>query len=204
MKFLLVLTLFIASFTVSAEETDVLPILVKPQGWAINFNFGNTTINSELATQGIDSSAFTFGMSFDYLEQDWYSSILINIVEFDDNFGFSQDVIGTGLGNSGSYDTAKSSASASSIGGAFGKAWFVNGNKSMFYAQAGLNLVVDATRGIDNCSDCYEEDLEVEGGLFTRFGASIYFDNFILGLYTTMALTGDIDSDFGITAGFKY
>lgn len=204
MKFLLVLALLVTTLTANSQETDGQVVATTVQGWALNFNFGNTSINPELSLQGIDSSAFSFGMSFDYLEQDWYSSILIQIVEFDDNYGFSQDVIGTGLGNSGSTDTANSSASASSIGGAFGKAWFVNENKAMFYAQGGLNLVLEATRGIENCSDCYEEDLDVEGGLFTRLGGNFYFDNFILGVYTTMALNGDIESDFGITAGFKY
>jgi hypothetical protein len=74
----------------------------------------------------------------------------------------------------------------------------------MLYAQGGVNLLLDATRGIPNCSDCYEEDLDVSGGLFGRVGANIFIDNIILGVYSSLALSGDVESNFGIKLGFQF
>lgn len=200
MKPLVILTLLLLPFTSNSEEINDQEVLDIPQGWAMSFNLGSTSINSELSAQGLGGSAFNFGMSFDYLEQDWYSSILIDILEFDDENEFKQGVVS----NYGSDSTETSTASATSIGGAIGKAFFVNNNKTMLYAQGGANILFGASRAIDNCSNCYEEDLDVSGGLFARLGANIYSDNIVFGVYSSFGLSGDIDNVFGIKVGFQY
>jgi hypothetical protein len=200
MKPLVILTLLLLSFVSNAQEIDDQTVMEIPQGWAISLQLGTASLNSELSSQGLGDSATNFGFSFDYLDQDWYSSILIDIVEFDDNYGFSQGVTSSYGGNS----TEDSVASATSLAGAIGKAWFVNNNKAMFYAQGGLNLMLEASRAISQCSNCYEEDLDVSGGVFTRVGVNVFVDNFILGVYSSFALSGDIENMFGIRVGIQY
>ncbi|WP_299267471.1 hypothetical protein [uncultured Psychrosphaera sp.] len=203
MKPLVILTLLLLSFTSTAEEVDQTYVNT-PQGWSMNVNLGLASINSDLNSQGLGDSASVFGLSFDQLNENKYLSIFAERVSFEDDYSFSQDVVITSGYGGSSNGTEKSEASALSIGGAYGFAWFVNENKSMLYAQGGVNLLLDATRGIPNCSDCYEEDLDVSGGLFGRVGANIFIDNIILGVYSSLALSGDVESNFGIKLGFQF
>jgi len=203
MKPLVILTLLLLSFVSNAEDSDQTYVNT-PQGWSMNVNLGLVSINSDLSSQGLGDSGSVFGLSFDKLDENKYLSLFVERVTFDDEYSFTQDVVVTSSYSGSSNATEKSEASALSIGGAYGLAWFVNENKSMLYAQGGVNLLVDATRGIPNCSNCYEEDLDVSGGVFGRVGANIFADNIVLGVYSSFALSGDVESNFGVKIGFQY
>jgi hypothetical protein len=204
MKSLVILALLLLPFVSHSAEMDDQTVVEIPQGWAINFQLGLASLNPELISQGIGDSASSFGLSFDKLNDDIYMSFLINVLNLDDNEGYSEEVVGTSYSNSGQRSTAKSNASASLLGAALGKAWFVNNNKAMLYAQGGFNFVAEASRNIPNCSNCGGTDLNIDSGLFTRFGANIFLDNAIIGVFSIVSLTGDIDNNFGISVGFQY
>ena len=204
MKLLLILTLVLLPFASNSEAVSDQYYTDVPQGWSMGLTLGLASLNPELNSQGLGDSATSFGVSFDQLKGDIYTSFLVNVLNLDDNEGFSQNVIGSGTGNSGQRSTEKSTATASLLGAAIGKAWFVNNNKSMFYAQGGFNLIAESSRNIPNCSNCSGVDLDIDGGLFTRFGANVFLDGFTLGAFTIISLSGDVDNNFGISLGFQY
>ena len=204
MKPLLILTLLLLSFTSHSDEMDDQIYANTPQGWSMGLTLGLASLNPELSSQGLGDSATSFGVSFDQLKGDIYTSFLVNVLNLDDNEGYSRNVIGNGIGNSGQRSTEKSTATASLLGAAIGKAWFVNNNKSMLYAQGGFNLVAESSRNIPNCSNCGSVDLDIDSGLFTRFGANVFLDGFTLGAFTIISLSGDVDNNFGISLGFQY
>lgn len=157
--------------------------------WEFSVSVGHEELDSETAYQAyIEDNAWSIGISADYDSGRWLSSIGLGIVRYRDDAGFTQGTV-DGWGD---YDNSESTASGTLLSFAIGPRWKVGADESvLLYTQAGLGKMFESSRSIANCSNCYEEDIDLESGLFARFGLIKELGSFGLGFSLTQYLSGD-------------
>lgn len=161
--------------------------------WGFSGYVGGASIDSDTAfIEGVDEGALSFGLFVDYRKDSWITSIGVDVLSYDDNQEFSQVVVGDGLFNSGDVSTESSDATATFLTVASGYEKLFGENET-FYAniQTGFSLPVISERSIDNCENCYSEDIDVDGGLFAQGSAGINTEKFSIGLQVRQYLSGD-------------
>jgi hypothetical protein len=152
--------------------------------------------------EGIDDSAFSLLIGGDYLKSGFRTSLFLEMFMYDDKYGFSQWVEGTGWFDNGDISRQSSDATGVSIGALFGPQWrFGADQQAVVYVQGGFNAVVSSERGISSCSDCYSEDIDIGGGALIQAGIERNVGSFTLGLVARSHLSGDLGSSFGVTFG---
>lgn len=193
MKTILGLALVFGSSFAIAEQQDV------QSQWSFSANLSQVNLDSkQAALEGVGDSAWSIDVSANYIQNNWISSFGLGYLEYDDEQEFSQVVEGTGLFNDGDISVNDSSASAVTAFVATGYQWqFVEQGMSVI-AQAGYTHLFASERGIDNCSNCYDEDIEIDGGIYAKVSAQKDFESFSLGLYFQQYLTGDIENATGL------
>ena len=112
----------------------------------------------------------------------------------DDKAGFSQDT----EDQYGNISRSDSSASGVVLSAAMGPQWKLGKSKNtMLYAQGGLGLMVESSRSIGNCTNCREEDIDIDSGVFARLGVLQNTSNAgAFGMNLTRYLSGD--QKFGV------
>lgn len=161
--------------------------------WEFSGRLGTLGIDSETAlAQGIDDSGFILGMTADYIQNGWVTSLGGDYIGYDDNASFRQEVEGSGLFNNGDISVAKSDASAVSLFVASGYQWLLGEQQqAAALVQLGITGVFASERGIDSCTDCYSEDIDVDGGVFIQTSLKQDVGSFSIGVYYQHYLTGD-------------
>ncbi|WKD49828.1 hypothetical protein [Microbulbifer spongiae] len=193
MKTILGLALVFGSSFAIAEQQDV------QSQWSFSANLSQVNLDSkQAALEGVGDSAWSIDVSANYIQNNWISSFGLGYLGYDDEQEFSQVVEGTGLFNDGDISVNDSSASAVTAFVATGYQWqFVEQGMSVI-TQAGYTHLFASERGIDNCSNCYDEDIEIDGGIYAKVSAQKDFESFSLGLYFQQYLTGDIENATGL------
>jgi hypothetical protein len=195
------LTAFIASFVlvcnVQAEETNVR---FDPAGtWAFTFGVEQVVFDKEQAWhEGIDDSAPALILEGEYFFHSHYSLTLgLAFLPYDDDATFSQDTTG-GYKNS--------DASGMPIYGELGYKRFFGANaKTYITARAGVSAMISSERSISNCTNCYEEDIDIDGGVYAMLGAGVRLGHsWTLGLHYKNYFSGDIDNAVGIAFSYGY
>jgi len=174
-------------------------------GWTFGAGISHIGFDEEIATaQKIGDTAFSVDLFASY----YFSSRLaatagFGFIQLDDEAAFTQQVVATDIFGS-DVETANSDASASQV---FGELVYLLTNASsavQFKAGVGFGTIASSKRKIDNCTDCREEDIELEGGAYGT--ASVYTgvadDQYNIGLGGRQYFSGDIKNT--ATLWFEY
>lgn len=175
--------------------------------WQFGGRVGTLSIDSDSAQQeGIDDTAYLVGGYVDYIQNGWVTSINLDIAVYDDNEEFEQLVEGDGVFNDGDRSYESSDASAVLISIATGYQWSFGEDDSVSTrAQAGFTAVVASERSISFCSDCFSEDIDIDGGAFVKASLEKDTGPVTIGLYYQQFLASDgLSNSFGlnISGGF--
>lgn len=175
--------------------------------WGFSGYIGNASIDSDTAfIEGVEDSAITIGLFADYRKNKWLTSVGVDVLLYDDNQEFSQVVVGDGLFNSGDVSLESSDASATFLTFATGIEKLY-GEESAFYTslQGGFSVALASERSIGNCTNCYSEDIDIDGGLFVQGGIGFVADSFKIGLQVRQYLGGDgLGNIVGLQISSKY
>jgi hypothetical protein len=195
--------LLCASATMSAAAQQEQ---VTKGDWSYSGYAGLASIDSARASQqGVDDSAWLVGFSADYTQSDWVTSLGLDVTLYDDKLKFTQAVEGTGSFNNGDRSTAKSSANGFLLYVATGYQWkFTEQQNVAVRLQGGFAQMVSSERSIGTCTNCYSEDINIDGGVFAkatvlRSGESVSF-----GAYLQQYLGDGVNTVLGITIASSF
>ncbi|NCP63988.1 MAG: hypothetical protein GW763_01080 [Paraglaciecola sp.] len=188
-------TLLACQQVVAQEQQDIT------HAWEFAGHVAFAALDKKVAlSQGIDDYAFTVGFSVDYLQNGWVTSGKIDILVYDDNAGFTQEVEGQGVFNNGDRSTASSNATAALLSLASGYQWYLGEEQeAAVRLQAGFSVVTASERAIELCTDCYSEKIDINGGVFVSASAQRHVGSVVLGVYFQQFLSGDINNQLGLT-----
>lgn len=174
--------------------------------WQWDLNISSVSIDSDAALQqGVDDSAFSLGVAANYVSANWVTSFTLDLFLYDDNNEFRQDVIGEGLFNSGDRTVESSEATAALFSVATGYRWkFGEKDAAAFDLQGGYSVVGFSERSISNCSDCYSEDIDLDGGAFIQASIRRNISSYSIGLFTKQYVSGDLGGTIGIFVGSEF
>lgn len=182
---------------VQAEETNIR--FDPARTWAFTFGVEQIAFDKEQAQREfIDDSATALILEGEYFFHSHYSLTLgFAFLPYDDDASFSQDTTG-GYKNS--------DASGMPVYGELGYKRFLGANaKTYITARAGVSAMVASERSISNCSNCYEEDIDIDGGVYAMLGAGVRLGQaWALGVHYKSYFSGDIDSAAGVVLSYAY
>ena len=181
-------------------------IQVAPSEWSFSGYAGQASIDSTTALQeGVDDNAWIVGFSADYMHSNWVTSVGLDVMLYDDNQKFNQEVEGNGVFNDGDRSTESSSANGYLLYAATGYQWlFTEQQNVAVRLQGGYSHMFSSERSIGTCTNCYSEDINVDGGVFAkatvlRAGESVSFGAFLQQYF------GDgVNTVFGITIASSF
>lgn len=186
---------------VDATQSDELIQLAKR--WVVNVNVEKVTFDERKAAyEGVDSEANAILLEGEYFFDNHLSTVVgVGYLKYDDNYKFTQttqSVYGGGTDDSGS------TASAIPLIFDVGYTRFYGDSTPVYVTvRGGLNYLLASDRGIENCVDCYSEDIELDGGVFAQLGAGINLGrSFTLGLYYKNYMSGDMEDAVGLKLSF--
>lgn len=161
--------------------------------WNWSANLDSLNMDKKVADrEWIDSSATVLGFAGEYFTSanSITYSIGADILFFDDQAPFSQQ---TNKGEKGS------DASGAILFAEIGPQYKLGERGDNYVTvRGGFAAVVDANRSIANCSNCYSEDINIDGGPYGVIGVGHSFQSFSLGLQFRQYFSGDLDNSFGI------
>lgn len=164
--------------------------------------FSNSFDKDAAYLAGVDDSAFSIGLGGNYIQSGYRTTLFLDIFMYDDKYGFSQWVEGSGWYNNGDVSNESSDATGISAGFLFGPQWLLgtDGN-SVAYVQGGFDAMLSSERGISSCSNCRKEDIKIDGGALVQVGYERNVGSFTLGLIARTHISGDLGSAIGISFG---
>lgn len=197
-------TVFCAS--VSAQQPMLDNNATSLDGWEWKLRaYADHIDDQRAAEEGVGTSFTTIELGADYIQQQWRTSLWLDIAMYDDERPFSQTVEGTGWTNRGDISSKSSDASGAIIGAAFGpQLYFGTDNANVAYVQAGLDAIVSSKREISSCSNCHSEDIDLDGGAVVIAGFEHIADQWRIGLNVRQHVSGDLTSGVGISVGYKF
>lgn len=167
--------------------------------WAFNFGVEKVSFDKKKASlELIDDSATALVVEGEYFFSSHYSvTIGLEFLPYDDEASFRQDT-------TGGYKS--SDASGMPIYGELGyKRFFGPNDKTYVTARAGMSVMLSSERSISNCSNCYEEDIDIDGGFYGLLGAGVRLgQSWALGVHYKGYFTGDIENAVGINVSYGY
>lgn len=173
--------------------------------WSFGASASIVNIDEDTARQqGVDDSAYAIGFTADYVQSSWVTTLGLDIVVYDDNEEFSQVVIGDGLFNDGDVSVESSDANGVLLSVATGYRWtFGEKNDVSATIQSGYGVMLASERTIENCSNCFSEDIDVDGGLFIKASLMKQNESFDIGIFAQQFVGGDgVTNAFGIAVNF--
>ena len=165
-------------------------------GWSWSGNVDHISIKNDVANRPdiqIGSQATALGLAAEYFtsSSEMTYSVGLNYIMYNDNNEFYQYV--DNYWNGTSYQ--QSDANAMMLYVEAGPKYRLGADgMSFFTARAGGSWIFDSTRSISNCSDCYSEDLNINGGLYGTLGIGHNFGNVEISLQFQQYFTGDLDN----------
>lgn len=181
--------LSLSALLASSVMADPAPQEQAHDSWSWSAHVGTMNIDSKTAKeQGVGDSAWAIGLAAEhYIGKSFLTVALgVDFIGYDDNYSFSQK---TNKGNK------KSDASAALMYIELGpRITFGKDNSNYFIAHAGASKMLSSDRGIGYCTDCYSENIDVNGGLYGALSIGRTFDHFDLGLQFQQYFSGDLDN----------
>lgn len=85
------------------------------------------------------------------------------------------------------------------------KQFFSSEGRVYITARGGLALMLASERSISNCSNCYEEDIDIEGGAYGVLGAGVRLaSSFLLSVRYKHFFSGDIEHVTGLNFSYSF
>jgi len=168
-------------------------------GWGFSVYANNLSIESTAAKrEGVGDSATTLGLAAERYssENNRILNLGIEIVPYNDRARFSQT---TKSSPTGEINDSTSSADAVLLFVDYGPRFkFGQDQTNHVTVRGGISAMVSSERGIDNCTNCASEKIDIEGGFYGLVGVGHSFGGFTLGLQLQQYITGDLGTGVGI------
>lgn len=197
-KTLLPCCLFTATLfasTVFAAPATNRPANADYTGWSWSGHVDHVTIDSEAAaSQWINDSATAVGGAGEYYSSNSENTLSLgaSLLFYRDNAAFSQYVENY-WDSDARYE--KSDANAFMLFAEYGPKYrFGRDNMTFFTVRGGVSGILGSERAITNCSNCYEEDIEIDGGLYGVLGLGQTLGSLDLSIQFQQYFSGDLDN----------
>lgn len=163
---------------------------------------GRTRIDKATAQQEyIDDNATSLRLGWEHASSAFIKGLGLNMYFYSDQAGFSQRVENVW---SGKTSTQESDAAGIALYGEVGYAFPIADNVTLDML-GGIEIDISSERTIPNCTDCYEQDIDVSPGLYVtpriRFHNS---ESVSFGLSYQYFISGDFNSTPMIWANFNF
>jgi len=162
--------------------------------WSWSGHIDHMNLDKEAAwEEGIEDSATAIGFAAERYTNtsEMTLSLGMNFLFYHDNAAFAQYVEDYW----GDIDYTESDASAITVFAEYGPKYrFGQNNKSFAIVRGGANAVLFSERAISGCSDCYSEDIDIEGGLYGVLGVGQTLGFLDVSLQFQQYFSGDIDN----------
>jgi len=181
--------LFSGSVSVLANTREA-PVTT---GWSWGVNVDKLSIDKDVAWYNwVDNKAWLIGLSAEHFNSanDFTYTIGVDFVSYDDDASFSQYT------NHG-YKSSDADGMLLYIE-AGNKLRFGARGDSFVNVKVGANTMIGSERGIGNCSNCYSEDINIDGGLYGVVGVGHSFNSFDVSLNFKQYFSGDLDNSIGL------
>jgi hypothetical protein len=184
----------LASTTFAAAPASNNPNNTDYTGWSWSGHVDHVTIDSQAAAeQWIEDSATAIGGAAEYYSSATENTLVLgaSVLLYRDNAEFAQYVEDYW----GDVDYTESDATAFMLFAEYGPKYrFGQDNMSFFTVRGGVSGILASERGISNCSNCYEEDIEIDGGVYGVLGIGQTLGSLDLSLQFQQYLSGDLDN----------
>lgn len=162
--------------------------------WSWSGHLDHMNLDKDAAwEQGIGDTATAIGFAAERFTNtsDNTISLGMSFIFYNDDDEFAQYVEDYW----GDTDYAESSASALSVFAEYGpKFQFGADQMSFFTLRGGVAGLLASERSISGCSNCYSEDIDINGGLYGVLGIGRSSGNLDWSLQFQQYFTGDIDN----------
>jgi len=171
--------------------------------WQVNVAYEEVNINQQVADHElIDSSAQSITLDGEYFFDPHVSTAIgIGLLSYDDNNAFTQQTQSVW-----SNDVSNSSSTAQGVPMYLDVGYTQYSETSVpvyFTARGGFGVMLQSDRSIDNCSDCYSENIDVRDGAYALVGVGVnLFSSFNLGVYYRKYISGDLEDSVGLRLSF--
>lgn len=167
---------------------------VRQTGWSWSGHADYITIDKKAAAeQWIEDDAFAIGGAAEYYASDSENTLSLgaSFIFYRDNAEFSQYVEDY-WGDEG-YE--KSDANAFMLFAEYGPKYrFGQDNMSFFSVRGGVSGILGSERSISDCSNCYSEDIEIDGGVYGVLGIGQTLGAVDISLQFQQYFSGDLDN----------
>ncbi len=184
----LIFTSLIISIPAVAQQYPATP------GWSWSGHIEHMTFDEEAAWDaGIADNATAIGFAVERFQNtnEYTWSLGANFIFYNDDDEFAQYVEDYW----GDVDYQESDASAISIFADYGPRYRFGADKlSFFTVRGGGTAIVYSERGIGNCTDCYSEDIDINGGVYGLIGIGRSTNVLDWSLQFQQYFSGDIDN----------
>jgi len=163
-------------------------------GWSWSGHVDHITIDSEAAAgQFIEDSATAIGGAAEYYSSKTENTLVlgVNFLFYRDNAEFAQFIEDYW----GDVDYTESDATAFMVFAEYGPKYrFGQDNMSFFTVRGGVSGMLYSERAISYCSDCYSEDIDIDGGVYGVLGIGQTLGSLDIGLQFQQYFSGDLDN----------
>lgn len=163
-------------------------------GWSWSGHLDHVTIDAQAADdQWIEDTATAIGGAAEYYSTASENTLSLgaSFLFYRDNAEFSQYV----QDYWGDEDYSESDASAFMLFAEYGPKYRLGRNNMSFVTlRGGVSGVLASERGIANCSNCYSEDIEIDGGVYGVIGFGQTLGNLDLSVQFQQYFSGDLDN----------
>lgn len=167
---------------------------VRQTGWSWSGHADHINIDKEAAAeQWIEDTAFAIGGAAEYYASDSENTLSLgaSFIFYRDNAEFSQYVEDYW----GDEDYEESNANAFMLFAEYGPKYrFGQDNMSFFSVRGGVSGILGSERSISNCSNCYSEDIEIDGGVYGVLGIGQTLGAVDISLQFQQYFSGDLDN----------
>jgi len=163
-------------------------------GWSWSGFVEQVTLDEVVAArEGVDNTASAIGFAGERYTSDTNMTLSLgmSLLLYDDNNEFIQYV----HDNWGDSRYEESSASAVMVFADYGpKLRFGIDNRNFVMVRGGASRIFGSERSIGFCSNCYTEEIDVDGGAYGVLGLGRTLGNFDISLQFQQYFTGDLDN----------
>lgn len=157
-------------------------------------------VEEEAAREGVEDTAFALGGAAEYYASNTANtlSLGLNLLFYHDNEAFAQYVEDY-WGDEG-YE--ESDANALMLFAEYGPKYRFGLQKNSFFsARLGVSGIFASERSISNCSNCYSEDIDIDGGVYGILGIGQTLGRIDIDLQFQQYFGGDLDNALRLKIG---
>jgi hypothetical protein len=157
-------------FTVTAALLFALHIPAAHADWGMGGYLHSLSFDEEKAQEeGVEDSALVLGFIANNFMERMMLSMGVGVVSYDDNEEFQQTVQYTGGFDDGDIENASSTAMGILLHFDAGPRFPIGSSKASYFAvKGGISQMLMSERSISSCTNCYSEDIDIDGGPYVQ------------------------------------